>query len=100
MLCHVHAVLDINKRFAIALYEVGSLLVLYLHSRVKVGVVGGVEGVVVAGVAGVAGVGPPVQAGVDREVVVVGVVGACSSHHHHQQYQENGGDTRHADYEG
>ena len=96
MLCHVHAILDINARFAIA-YEVGSLLVLYLHSRVRVGVVGGVEGGVVTGVAGV---GPPVQAGVHREVVVVGVVGASSSHHHHQQHQEVGGDTRHADYEG
>ena len=91
----MHAILDINERFAIA-YEVGSLLVLYLHSRVKVGVVGGVEGGVVAGVAGV---GPPVQAGVDREVVVVGVVGANTHHHHHQQ-EEVGGDTRHADYEG
>ena len=70
---------DINARFAIA-YEVRTLLVLYLHSRVRVGVVGGVEGGVVAGVAGV---GPPVQAGVDREVVVVGVVGASSNHHHH-----------------
>ena len=94
MLCHEHAVLDINKRFAIALYEVRTLLVLYLHSRVKVGVEGGVEGGVVAGVAGV---GPPVEAGVDGEVVVVGVVGASSSHHHHQQEEE---DTRHADYEG
>ena len=96
---NVHAVLDINARFAIAWYEVRTLLVLYLHSRVRVGVVGGVEGGVVAGVAGVAGVGPPVQAGVHREVVVVGVVGASSSHHHHQQ-EEVGGDTRHADYEG
>ena len=92
----MHAILDINARFAIALYEVGSLLVLYLHSRVRVGVVGGVEGGVVAGVAGV---GPPVQPGVDREVVVVGVVGANTHHHHHQQ-EEVGGDTRHADYEG
>ena len=92
MLCHVLAVLDINKRFAIALYEVRTLLVLYLHSRVRVGVEGGVEG----GVAGVAGVGPPVQPGVDREVVVVGVVGANT----HHQHQEVGGDTRHADYEG
>ena len=92
----MHAILDINARFAIA-YEVGSLLVLYLHSRVRVGVEGGVEGGVVAGVAGVAGVGPPVQPGVHREVVVVGVVGANT--HHHQQ-EETGGDSRHADYEG
>ena len=64
-----------------------TLLLLYLHSGVKVGVVGGVEGGVVAGV------GPPVEPGVDGEVVVVGVVGANS---HHQQ--EEDGDTRHAEY--
>ena len=92
----MHAILDINARFAIA-YEVGTLLVQYLHSRVRVGVVGGVEGGVVAGVAGV---GPPVQAGVHGEVVVVGAVGANTHHQYHHQQEEVGGDTRHADYEG
>ena len=81
---------SLHSWFAIA-YEVRALVMLYLHSRVKVGVVCGVEGWVVAGV------GPPVEPRVDGEVVVVGVVGANSHHHHHQE-EEEGGDTRHADY--